>query len=129
MSTIPDEIAAVPSGARFLRADLHIHSFDASHDVKDMTMTPAAIVDTAVSEGLGLIAITDHNEISNVETALRAAEGKPVFVVPALNYPRQKGICWCIFATFFPLETSTANWILRTGEPKRPGARRLSRNV
>lgn len=77
MSTVCDEIAALPCGARFLRADLHIHSFGASHDVKDTSMTPAAIVDTAVSEGLGLIALTDHNEICNVLTALKAADGKP----------------------------------------------------
>jgi hypothetical protein len=41
-----DEILAVPSGARFFRADLHIHSYKGSHDVKDTTMTPEAIVDT-----------------------------------------------------------------------------------
>ena len=91
MSTIPDEIAALPSGARFLRADLHIHSFGASHDVKDATMTPAAIVDTAVSEGLGLIAITDHNEITNVQAALKAAEGKPVVVVPGIELSTPEG--------------------------------------
>jgi histidinol phosphatase-like PHP family hydrolase len=65
MSTA-DDIVAVPSGARFHRADLHIHSCGGSHDVKDVGMTPDAIVKTALSENLALIAITDHNEITNV---------------------------------------------------------------
>jgi predicted metal-dependent phosphoesterase TrpH len=34
-------------------------------------MTPEAIVATAAQEGLGIVAITDHNEIGNVEPALR----------------------------------------------------------
>ncbi len=91
MNTISDEIAALPSGARFLRADLHIHSFGASHDVKDATMTASAIVDTAVSEGLALIALTDHNEICNVPDALKAAAGKPILVVPAVELSTPEG--------------------------------------
>jgi hypothetical protein len=91
MATIADEIAALPSGARFIRADLHIHSFGASHDVKDTGMTPEAIVNTAISEGLGLIAVTDHNEISNVEPALKAAEGKPVLVIPGVELSTPEG--------------------------------------
>jgi predicted metal-dependent phosphoesterase TrpH len=62
-----DDVLAQSTGARFLRADLHIHSYGASHDVRDAGMTSAAIVQTAVNEGLSIIAITDHNEISNVE--------------------------------------------------------------
>ena len=61
MSVVPDEIANLPAGARFWRADLHIHSYGGSHDVKDNLMTPASIVSTAITERLSLIAITDHN--------------------------------------------------------------------
>ncbi|MCZ2075580.1 MAG: AAA family ATPase [Bryobacterales bacterium] len=100
MSTVCDEIAALPCGARFLRADLHIHSFGASHDVKDTSMTPAAIVDTAVSEGLGLIALTDHNEICNVLTALKAADGKPVLVVPGVELSTPEGHLLVYFADY-----------------------------
>src|ERR1022692_423845 len=102
MATISDEIAALPSGAKFLRADLHIHSFGASHDVKDVTMTPEAIIDNAVSEGLRLIAITDHNEIANVSAALKAADGKPVFVVPGIELSTPEGhllVYFCDFAS------------------------------
>src|SRR5579872_5770351 len=103
MPTIADEIATLPSGARFIRADLHIHSFAASHDVKDTGMTPEAIVNTAISEGLGLIAITDHNEISNVEPALRAAEGKPLLVVPGVELSTPEGHLLVYFADFASL--------------------------
>jgi hypothetical protein len=54
--SIADDIVAVPSGARFYRADLHVHSYGASHDVKDVGISPEAIVQTAVAENLALIA-------------------------------------------------------------------------
>ena len=54
------------NGARFFRGDLHIHSIAGSHDVTDTTATPVAIVQTALAEGLDLIAIADHNEIAGV---------------------------------------------------------------
>lgn len=46
------ELAALPNGARFRRADLHIHSYGGPFDVTDATMTPEAIVDTAISAAL-----------------------------------------------------------------------------
>jgi PHP domain len=67
------EIVALPRGARFHRADLHIHSFGGSHEMRDCTMTPENIVNTALAQGLGVIAVTDHNEINNVEAAMKAA--------------------------------------------------------
>jgi hypothetical protein len=74
------DIQALDNGARFHSVDLHIHSYGASHDVKDQTMTPEAIVDSAVRQGLGVIAITDHNSNANVQRALVHAEK---------NYPGQ----------------------------------------
>ena len=92
-----DEVMSQPTGARFYRADLHIHSFGSSHDVGDASMTPTAIVFTAVREGLGIVAITDHNEINNVEHALNAAaQTSGVYVVPEWNYPLRRGTCFVI---------------------------------
>lgn len=68
------DIAALDNGARFLNVDLHVHSFGASSDVKDTTMTPQAIVEAAVAQGLSVIAITDHNSNKNVDAALTHAE-------------------------------------------------------
>jgi hypothetical protein len=67
MAITYDIIEAVDNGAQFFNADLHVHSFGASHDVKDSTMTVEAIIDAAVKMGIKLIAITDHN--SDVNTA------------------------------------------------------------
>lgn len=89
--SVSDEIVAVPSGARFYRADLHIHSYGGSHDVKDQLMTPEAIVKTAITEQLRLIAITDHNEISNVQVAIKAAAGTSVVVVPGVELSTPEG--------------------------------------
>jgi predicted metal-dependent phosphoesterase TrpH len=58
--TLLADILAQPTGATFFRADLHVHSFGGSHDVRDEVMTAAAIVATSAREGLSLIAITDH---------------------------------------------------------------------
>jgi ABC-type cobalamin/Fe3+-siderophores transport system ATPase subunit len=91
MTTPADEIAKLPSGARFWRADLHIHSFGASHDVKDNSMTPAGIVATALAENLSLIAVTDHNEITRVQETMREAYGKRVTVLPGVELSTPEG--------------------------------------
>ena len=89
--TIADEIVQAPSGARFFRADLHIHSFGGSHDVTDSSMTPDGIIKTAVAENLQLIAITDHNEITNVAALLNAAAGQPVTAIPGVELSTPEG--------------------------------------
>jgi DNA repair ATPase RecN len=94
-----DDVLAQPIGARFFRADLHIHSFGASHDVKDATMDASGIVQTAAREHLSLIAITDHNEIDNVERAIQASQGTTVLVVPAIELSTPQGHLLCYVPT------------------------------
>jgi DNA repair ATPase RecN len=94
MPTIP-EISDLPRGARFFRADLHIHSVAGSHDVKDVLATPQAIVATAAQEGLGIIAITDHNEIRGVAEALEAAAKAGIFLVPGIELSTSDGHLLC----------------------------------
>ena len=94
-----EEIEAMTCGARFYRADLHIHSYGASHDVADATMTPQAIVQIAMDEGLNVIALADHNEISNVEAALTAAVGTAILVVPAVELSTPQGHLLCYLPT------------------------------
>jgi len=84
------QIKAISNGARFFRADMHIHSFGCSPDVKDTSMTPEQIVATAVSEKLQIIAITDHNEIANVERAIDAASSQ-VLVIPGVELSTPEG--------------------------------------
>ncbi|HEV7232556.1 MAG TPA: PHP domain-containing protein [Bacteroidia bacterium] len=89
-------------GAKFFRADLHIHSFGefGSFDVDDQTITPEAIVDTAISNGLGIISITDHNEIQNSNTAINYAHGKNILVVPGIEVSTTQGHLLLYFPTF-----------------------------
>jgi ABC-type lipoprotein export system ATPase subunit len=94
MADLP-EITGLPRGARFFRADLHIHSVAASHDVRDTAATPEAIVATAAREGLHIIAISDHNEIGSVPAALAAAAAHRVFVVPAIELSTPQGHLLC----------------------------------
>ncbi|MBU2995381.1 PHP domain-containing protein [Cellulophaga baltica] len=89
-------------GANFFRADLHIHSYGefGSYDVKDATMTPEAIVDTAIDKGLKIISITDHNEIFNSNTAINYAEGKDILVIPGIEVTTTQGHLLLYFDTF-----------------------------
>ncbi len=70
MSVQYKDICGLDNGAGFHSVDLHVHSYGGSSDVKDPTMTPEAIVDSAVRQGLVVIAITDHNSNANVERAI-----------------------------------------------------------
>lgn len=95
------EIQKESNGAQFRRADLHIHSFGhgGSYDVADASMTPEAIIDTAITERLDLIAITDHNNIANVPAALKYADGKGLLVVPGVELSTPQGHLLVYFET------------------------------
>jgi len=103
--TILDEVQGLFNGAGFFRADLHIHSFGGSHDVKDTSITPDGIVKTAETENLDIIAITDHNEISNVEATIKAAAGKQILVLPAIELSTPTGHLLCYLPTLPSLQT------------------------
>jgi len=80
-------------GAKFYRADLHIHSFGGSHDVQDAGMTPTGIVTAAAAEHLDVISITDHNEIKNIQEALDAATLalSSILVIPGIELSTPEG--------------------------------------
>lgn len=63
-----------------MRIDLHLHS-----TASDGTLSPAVLVDAAVSARLDLIALSDHDTVGGVEGAMAAARGRPVEVIPALE--------------------------------------------
>lgn len=97
MSTVDDfaDVRALTNGARFVRGDLHIHSYGGSHDVTDTTATPEAIIQTAVANGLSVIAIADHNAITSVEAAVGAASLLNLLVVPAVELSTMQGHLLC----------------------------------
>ncbi len=102
--TILDEIISQPTGSRFFRADLHIHSADGSHDVEDDTMTATAIVATAERERLAFVAITDHNEIAGVEPAINASLFSDVCIIPGIELSTSQGHLLCYLPTLKALQ-------------------------
>jgi len=95
------ELIALDNGARFHNVDLHIHSFGASHDVKDPMMTPEAIIDSAVKQGLSVISITDHNSNASVQRALDYAEKNypsQILVLPGVEITTAHGHLLAYFA-------------------------------
>lgn len=71
---VTETVAALSSGAKFFRGDLHIHSFGASHDVTDATATPGAIVDAAKATNDQATIVTrgsiDHPETCEAACAI-----------------------------------------------------------
>lgn len=61
--------------------DLHVHS-----RYSDGTLTPAMLVDLAVEKGLRAIALTDHDTIDGIDEMLAYAKGKPIEVIPGIEY-------------------------------------------
>jgi hypothetical protein len=61
-----------------LVADLHMHT-SWSHDC---SIAPEELVDWAIGEGLGAIAVTDHNVFGGALEAADYARGKPLIVIP-----------------------------------------------
>ena len=66
-----------------LRADLHVHTL--LSPCADVEMIPPLIVETAVEQGIGLIAITDHNASANIESVQKAAKGTDLIVLPGME--------------------------------------------
>ena len=95
------DIQVLDNGARFHNVDLHIHSYGASHDVKDTTMTPEAIVDSAARQGLRIIAITDHNSNVNVQRAIEHTQDNyagQILVLPGVEVTTAHGHLLAYFA-------------------------------
>ena len=58
------------------RADLHTHS-----NFSDGILTPTALVDLAVSRGVEVMALTDHDSIEGIPEAVQAASRHPGFTL------------------------------------------------
>lgn len=60
--------------------DLHTHS-----TCSDGTDTPEELVELALEKGLVALAVTDHDSVDGVARAQKAAEGKPIHVIPGVE--------------------------------------------
>jgi ABC-type cobalamin/Fe3+-siderophores transport system ATPase subunit len=97
-------LSDITCGAKFYRADLHIHSFGASFDVTDPTATVDNIILTAAAENLSMIAITDHNEIVNVRAAVEAGVSAGLLVIPGVELSTPEGHLLCYAPSIEHLE-------------------------
>lgn len=64
--------------------DLHVHS-----NCSDGTMTPEELVDYALSKGLSAFALTDHDTVDGVNSALGAAFETTLEVIPGIELSAQ----------------------------------------
>ncbi len=60
--------------------DLHMHS-----TCSDGTDSPSELVKLALEKDLVAMAVTDHDTVSGVAEAMKAAEGKPIEVIPGVE--------------------------------------------
>jgi len=83
------------SGARFVRADLHVHT---RPDSGAPTHTPAQYVGAALAAGIAVMGITDHNAVDAVEPMLKAAHGTALLVLPGIEISTHEGHLLALFA-------------------------------
>jgi predicted metal-dependent phosphoesterase TrpH len=84
------------AGAEFVRADLHIHTYQDT----DASPSPElkAYIDAAVAADVRVLAITDHNTTRFTRTAMTAAEGFRLIVLPGIEISTHDGHLLAIFA-------------------------------
>jgi glycosyltransferase involved in cell wall biosynthesis len=94
--------------------DLHMHT-DHSHDC---ATTVEELLATAHAEGLGAIAVTDHNEISGAQDALAKADGVKVIVSEEVKTASQGEVIGLFLSEKIPRGMTLAETI---AEIKRQG--------
>jgi len=71
-------------GARFIKADLHLHT-PGSYDYQEDDIEPERLIDRFEQEGLEIAAVTDHNTCSYYEKLAEAAKDSSVTVLPGVE--------------------------------------------
>jgi len=67
-------------------ADLHVHT-----DRSDGIFSPEEVVEQALKEGLGAIAITDHDSVDAIGPCIDFARNKDIEVIPAVELSASNG--------------------------------------
>lgn len=117
------------AGARFVRADLHVHLSPEGAD--EMTQAADDYVAAALNKQIEVLGITDHNSVANVRPALTAAEGKPILILPGIEVGSSDGH----LLAFFPpddldqLEAFATAQNLALGARLADGSRRSTRTM
>lgn len=94
----PSDILNLPSGAQWLKVDLHVHT-PASQDMDERWKTATAedVVSIALNKGLDAIAITDHNTAAWCDAVREAAKGTALTVFPGVEISTPQGHILAIF--------------------------------
>ena len=87
------------------RVEFHVHTV--LSPCAEIEMIPPLIVSTAIDLGIDVIAITDHNSISNVEAVQKAAKNTNLSILPGMELQTREEVhLLCIFERLDQL----ANW-------------------
>ena len=109
---IAERILTTHRGAKFLKADLHVHT-PASKDWDEhntpefasSNISPEQIVKAALDADLDIIAITDHNSVEWCERIIQAAKGTKLTVLPGFELTARPGVhLLAIFSPEKPIE-------------------------
>lgn len=77
-------------------AELHVHTV--LSPCADVTMIPPLIVESALTHGIQLLAITDHNATGNILSVIQAAEGTDLKILPGMELQTKEDIhTLCLF--------------------------------
>lgn len=91
-------------GTIYRKADLHIHT-PASSCYSDKSVTAVQIVEEALSKGLEIIAITDHNDIASIEKVRTEAKNKGLIVFLGIEISTQEAHLLALFEPDYSIET------------------------
>jgi PHP family Zn ribbon phosphoesterase len=78
------------------RAELHVHTV--LSPCAGVEMIPPVIINQALSEGIQVIAITDHNSTRNVSAVRKAAQGSDITIIPGMELQTSEEVhVLCLF--------------------------------
>ena len=63
-----------------MKADLHVHT-----NQSDGSFSSKEVVDLAISRGVNILAITDHDTVSGIQSALNSSYNKNIKVIPGIE--------------------------------------------
>jgi len=91
------------SNSAFRKVDLHIHTPE-SLCYSNKSATIEQIVDTSLSAGLDVIAVTDHSTATAIDSVREAASGKDLIVFPGIELTTQGGHVIALFELDSPVK-------------------------
>ncbi|MCG2767603.1 MAG: PHP domain-containing protein, partial [Anaerolineae bacterium] len=86
------DILALSDGARYYKADLHVHTpHDPERYEHKGDLTVADVIEGAKAAGIEVIAITDHNCAHGVDEAMTIGERAGIAVFPGVELTTSGG--------------------------------------